>query len=373
MIEQIYIDGFRHFKHFSLPLRKTTLICGLNGTGKSTVIDVMDRLRNFLIRRDPVELVCGTKDTPHWGKSGGANVLSSSLGFDWLASRGELFKYRLEVVHDPVKNQSYVLAEQLLVDEKIIYLQDAQTVTVFMEDSGEMPLPADGKFSGLHLASRLHKGIEKFLNEVEQKIYPLAIKPHTVSSFHTSPEPVLKMDASNFSAWYDAMLQENPAETVEVFKKYKYFIPGFKKLALKNQGWSKELIADIYHSENDTYQLSLKDLSDGQKILCILHLLFRIAPAHSCILIDEFENFLSPAELQPLYNLAQDAHEERDIQFIFISHHHKTLNWFHDTATLLYNQGLPPYVRAKTYDPAELVSLAQRLENPTHESDGDTD
>jgi AAA15 family ATPase/GTPase len=108
-------------------------------------------------------------------------------------------------------------------------------------------------------------------------------------------------------------------------------------------------VADIFMPPNTRYRLPFNSLSHGQKILSILHLLVRVAPANSTIAIDELENFLAPSELQPLYNAFQDAYEERNIQFILISHHPRTLNWYTDSAIVLSFAGNPPTLQARNF------------------------
>ncbi|MEW6349418.1 MAG: AAA family ATPase [Thermodesulfobacteriota bacterium] len=48
MIKRIYIDNFRCMVNFELALGPMNLLLGNNGTGKSTVFDVLWRLRSFL-------------------------------------------------------------------------------------------------------------------------------------------------------------------------------------------------------------------------------------------------------------------------------------------------------------------------------------
>ncbi len=77
-----------------------------------------------------------------------------------------------------------------------------------------------------------------------------------------------------------------------------------------------------------------------------MYSLIEYTEPNSVIAIDEPENCLSPGELQPWLDAMQDAWEEKDIQFIILSHHPKTLNWHHEEAIIMEIAGEPPYIKA---------------------------
>ena len=62
------------------------------------------------------------------------------------------------------------------------------------------------------------------------------------------------------------------------------------------------------------------------------------------MLVDEPENFLALGELQPWLEAMNDAWEERDIQFVIISHNPRTLNWHNKNAMIFSLEGTPPEV-----------------------------
>ncbi len=67
MIKSIRLDGFRHFHDLNVRLRSPyTLISGLNGTGKTTVIEILNRLQRFLSNSLPVTSLCTPRDIPAW-------------------------------------------------------------------------------------------------------------------------------------------------------------------------------------------------------------------------------------------------------------------------------------------------------------------
>lgn len=376
MIEKLYIDGFRHFKNFTLTMHDTMVLCGANGTGKSTIIEIADKIRNFVINREAIETVCSIHDIPRWEQKNKTGVFFSTIGLCYCSSSGKNYEYTLKIAHNLLAKKSAVEEESLFINSQRIYYTDVSKTVVFTDygiedpsssNSKQIELPKDSKFSGLSLASKVNLGIESFLDALEYKIYPLSIKPNTIEAFQSANTTILKTDGSNFTAWYETILQTSSAKLAAVYEEYKNFIPGFIQLSFKSESGSKELTVDILRGK-ESYKLSINDLSDGQKILCILHLLVRVAPENSTILIDEFENFLSPLELQPLYDAAQEALEKNAIQCIFVSHHHKTLNWFQDAAVIFSFSGIPPFVKTVQYDNSSGIDIIDVLQEESGEA-----
>lgn len=348
MLKKIYIDSFRHFKNFTLdPHQQTTLLSGLNGTGKTTIIEIISRLQLFLVNALPVTSLCQPKDIPKWEvRDYGSS--SSTLGFD-IEVNGAIFSYEIEIKHNFKESICRVEKEILKIDNRSIFSGISGNAEVATDDNRQLNYPVDWNFTGLTLAERNSSKIRKFRELVRENIFPVSINPFAMSSTHQEHESVLNLDGSNFSAWYDYLGDNQLPVIANTFNEIKSFVPGFKQFVFDKSGKSRELVADIFISKTQAYRLPFEDLSHGQKILCLLHLLIRICPENATILIDEFENFLSPIELQPLYDAAQDAFEEKNVQFIFVSHHQKTMNWFQDSAMILSFSGNPSFVRIEKF------------------------
>jgi len=61
MIERIYIDNFRCFSNFELTPERINLLLGVNGSGKSSLLDVFDRIVELVLDgRDVDEIFAET-------------------------------------------------------------------------------------------------------------------------------------------------------------------------------------------------------------------------------------------------------------------------------------------------------------------------
>ena len=52
MFVRCYADNYRCFTSFTLPLAPLSVLLGANGSGKSTVIGLIARLRDFILGRE---------------------------------------------------------------------------------------------------------------------------------------------------------------------------------------------------------------------------------------------------------------------------------------------------------------------------------
>jgi ABC-type cobalamin/Fe3+-siderophores transport system ATPase subunit len=114
----------------------------------------------------------------------------------------------------------------------------------------------------------------------------------------------------------------------------------------------------------------MRELSDGQKMLFVLYSLLANMPDESTLFIDEPENYLAPGELQPWLDAVNDAWEERKIQFIFITHNPKTLNWYHKEAVIFKIEDEPPRIVAEKNANNTSETLFNRLCEMEWQKDG---
>lgn len=66
MINHIYIDNFKCFTNFTIKLDSFGLLLGENGTGKSTVFDVLARVRDFLCHGAEAKIVFPASSLTAW-------------------------------------------------------------------------------------------------------------------------------------------------------------------------------------------------------------------------------------------------------------------------------------------------------------------
>jgi len=338
MLRSIYIDEFRHFKNFKLNmLGPQSLICGLNGSGKSSLLDVIYRLKGFISGSMQIAEVCQIEDIPIWSNAAFGTLLSQ---FEFSLEVEELkYTYFLAIKHNLRDGLCRVENEKLSNGTDIIFESNQGIANV-----RDVKFPVDWSVSALNLASRQNQDIAMFIEFVKNNLVVVSLNPSAMNSFHLTPESALQLDGSNFSAWYADKINFDITSVASAFAEFKNFIPGFIKTILSSEGRYKELRV-IIGADKQTYEMPFATLSSGQKALFAIYLIMHTARDNSCICIDEFENHLSPVELQPVYDAMQDFFEKKNLFFLIISHNQQTITWFEKSAMLTYTSGFPPFVK----------------------------
>ena len=103
MINQIEIENFKCFKNrVSFPLGKLTLLTGINGRGKSTL------LQSLLLMRQSIEHNSTTTQVLFNGNCVNLNSFDDIRNRNTLQSEAVIFKYHYDFFGDPLKSNGYI-------------------------------------------------------------------------------------------------------------------------------------------------------------------------------------------------------------------------------------------------------------------------
>jgi predicted ATPase len=363
MLKEIYIDKYRRFINQKIEFSETMLIMGKNGTGKTTLLELIGRLKRFIINNDNtghINEFFRAEDIPRWLKDDYGQAMSQ-FELKYTAGKNENgaeFFYKLKTQFSQKDSKCRIYSEQLIVDNEVIYssvLEDDEA-NIKTDDNRNFVYALDWQHSGLLTAGRVSRRIRAFIQEIENHLYVFSLEPDKVGGESAGPDS-LTVSGDNFSWWYSNMLTQDIEAASGVLKSYREFLQNCKRAFIdKNTG---EFTIDEDMGENKSFQIRFSELSVGQKKLCIYYALFKMLPPGSVFLFDEFENHLSPAELQPLYDTLQNQQDERDFQIILVSHHEKTINWYHDSALGFSLSGVPAHIKVDQVDNSGVADFFQ--------------
>jgi len=69
MLKRLYVHNYKCLVNFEINFdRDISLFLGTNGSGKSTVFEVLTKLRRVIVDEEKVENVFRRSDTPRWLK-----------------------------------------------------------------------------------------------------------------------------------------------------------------------------------------------------------------------------------------------------------------------------------------------------------------
>src|SRR5262245_30915153 len=115
MLKRIYADNFRCLVNFELRFDRVNLLLGENGTGKTTVFEVLYRLQQFLAGNAKVLNVFPSTELTRWQSS-------PSQRFELnLSVEDREYTYCLTIEHDEDRRKARIKKETLLFDGKSLF------------------------------------------------------------------------------------------------------------------------------------------------------------------------------------------------------------------------------------------------------------
>ena len=349
MIRKLEIHNYKLFRNFALELDGgVNLLCGPNGSGKTSVIEIVYALTRFLAIPDHSDTIaCSVEDAfpfrtfCRWcTEENGWGEMSVKLEIE--SDEQPLYIYDLTVRYNFLEKISRVQHESLRLGEALLLRFQEGRIEMFTDDEKKLAFRSDWKRSGLVVGSSNNSRIRRFGKQVAS-LYAFHLVPALMKQDVEKPMETLDLYGENFAAWRFLRATQQLMRQARVVEQSKYFIPGLVDIRyIKKGDWHALAVKVEFNGrEND---IEFNELSDGQKTLLALYSILANIPNGSTVLIDEPENFLALSELQPWLEAMNEAWEERDIQFNIISHNPRTLNWHNKNAMILSLEGTPPKV-----------------------------
>ena len=327
MFRRIYIDNYKCLVNFELPLQELTLLMGPNGAGKSSVLEVVHSLRQLLrgVMKVTDPGVLPARSLTRWQRR------PIQLFEVQVELGGDLLEYRLEVEHEEGTGRARVRYEGLTGDGKPLFFFNMGEVQLYRDDHSEGPsFPGDWSESALaRVASRRdNERLTSFLAFI-RRVLICGLYPASFATEARGEEEILARDASNFASWFQYVSLERPDLLPPYNAALKEVVAGFRGLRLERVGTDARALMVAFEEEGGQgYELRFDELSDGQRAVIALYGLLHLAVGQGyAILLDEPDNYVALAEIQPwLLNLA-DACGETLPQALLCSHHPELIDY----------------------------------------------
>ncbi|OHB75002.1 MAG: hypothetical protein A2Z25_13510 [Planctomycetes bacterium RBG_16_55_9] len=331
MLTRIYIDNFRCLVNFELRLDRLNLLLGDNGTGKTTVFDVLRRIQQFVTASAKVSSVFPAQDLTRW-QSGRRQRFELNLQIEQ-----SVYTYSLAVEHDEELRRMRIDQERLLVDDKPLFelkIADRQATAQFYHDNFKPgpKYPFDWTQSGVgSLGERPdNKKLTRFRKELAGFVVAAPCPP-LMESETQQEEDTLSWHMSNFVSWYRWLSQEHQGAVFAVFQELKDILPGFTSFSLKEVGENARVLKASFDGPGGSskpFPYTFSELSDGQRILIALYtMLFGLGNEGLCLFLDEPDNYVALREIQPWLMALTDRIGKGVEQAVLISHHPEVIDY----------------------------------------------
>ena len=326
MLKRLYVDNYRCLDNFELKLDRIVLLLGENGTGKSTVFDVLRRLQRFLLGQSPVRTAFPPSHLTRWQTS-----LFQHLELDLQVGTDTYF-YTLHVGHDEAKRKTGVMLEKLLLNNRPLFSVENGLARLEVNEDGlgtEFPFDPAQSVVGSFLPASANRNLARFKEEME-KFVVCSIKPPNI---HPRSEEEVRLPSrtmEDFVSWYRYLSQEYQGAMIKLNHELRAVLPGFTSFRLKHIGGNIREMLAYFRAGEDAPELSytFKELSDGQRVLIVLYtLLYGLDDRGAYLFIDEPENFVALREIQPWLMSLYDRAGGPVKQAVLISHHPELIDY----------------------------------------------
>jgi len=341
MLQRLYVHNFRCLENFELSLKEmsTALIIGKNGSGKSTIANVLELFqkigRGITRVGKLVELTDFTAERSDVPIRFEVEVLIDA----------KLYKYLL--VLDLPKNfeELRVLEEELVVSGKLIFSRKAGQVKRSLTKS-ETQFIVDWHFIALPI---IHNESENdpiyVLKTWFSRMLILAPIPKLMSGLSSGASIEPNRDCSNFGEWFSGLLNQFPASYTEMAKHFKEIMTDADVIENEIVGKDSKSMVVRFECENKELRVKFENLSDGEKCFFLSALVLasnKHIPSLFC-LWDEPDNYLSLTEIGQFVVSLRRSFKTRG-QFIATSHNAEVIRKFstENTLVLYRNSHLEP-------------------------------
>lgn len=301
------------------------MILGANGTGKSSLLDVMHAIFRLVTGWASVDDVFPLDSKARFSRKPD-RPQSVTINFQ---SKGRDCLYAVEVAHTK-RGKAILSKEAIWSDSQLLYKYNGKTVALHSKGEAQV-YPFTAHHSPLSTLP-VDEGtpLAHILNEF-RKIWVVRPVPQLMKSVTQSEVPWLLPDMSNFADWFRDLAQSDPRQLERIRKSVRPILDGFEGFSFEATGSirhrTRALLVKFrrkqrFDGNGAPDGLTLEELSDGQRMLLALYTLLHHVVAGGCTLcIDEPENYLALPEIQPWLDELRDASLKRSSQVFLVSHH----------------------------------------------------
>lgn len=316
MIESIYVTNFKSLGKVELKLGKFTCLIGMNGSGKSTVLQAIDFISQLMVGR-----------VDEWLDARGWSVadLNCKLRKESNVTFGLKFKTSTG------KSLTWVGAfnrSQLRCTEEIIQLDKEK----FFRVANQKYSVADNAYQGIAFTyqgsllsalkdSELTEELLEFRNAIQQVKSLELLSPQLLRKRARSTEKGIGAGGEKLSAYLDTLSGSTHAALVEQLRRFYPGLVDFKVSSLRS-GWKKLSVVEQFSQQR--LETDAAHSNDG--LLRILAILTQAASERSLILLDEIENGINQEVIETLVDtLVESPH-----QLLVTTHSPLILNFLED-------------------------------------------
>lgn len=327
MLTRILIHNYNCFVDFKLELPKRLLLAGSNGSGKTSLWEVLAGLQDVVVRGAEASSAFPTRTLTRWLKGSPVQRFELDVQLD-----GGLYHYELEILHEPKRRLASIHRELLTFSAKPLYESSDGEVRLYGDEPSANPstsFPFGRKHSFLaSLEPRNDNTRTIAFREALANVWLLAPSPQRLEATTADEAPWLARDGKNFASWFRGVLVERPEIGNQLLEALRPALPGLRGVAFERVSSEVRELMLTFRAAGSDYKLSAGELSDGQRTLLLLYgFLLGAVERAALVFVDEPETGLAPHEMQPWFSAMSSVLERHDGQALVFSHHPAVIDY----------------------------------------------
>jgi predicted ATPase len=338
MLNSISIHNFHCFVNFKLDLPRRLSLVGSNGSGKTSLWEVLAGLQDVVVRGVEAEVVFPTHSLTRWLRDDPMQrfAIELTLGTD-------TYRYELEILHDTRRRSPSIHYERLTAGGSALYEAIDGEVRLYGDDPRPEPrtqFPFNRKRSFLpDLEARNDNQRLITFREALADLWLLAPATRQLASTTGDEESWLDREGKNFASWWRDRLLERPELGHALPEALRPTLPGLQAVGYQSISREVRELMLTFHAQGQEYKLSMDELSDGQRALLLLYgVLLGALDGAAVVFIDEPERSLAPHEMQPWLAEMSKALDTHDGQALVISHHPVVIDYMAPSGTVRFSR-----------------------------------
>jgi len=338
MIREFHINNFKSLVNFELKLNKFTCLIGLNGSGKSTILQAFDfttqlvkgHIEDWLKIREWVP-----EDLIYYFKSGENINFVIKLQFEnsYYSWRGEFNANTLTCPNEEIVNDT---------SSKILFKVADRAYQIGNNTQKSIEFKYQGSLLSILQDDVLNEELIKIRDFLVSVKSTDLLSPQLMRKRARQADNDLGLGGEKLSAFLHELSDEKQSQINQLIKEK--FIPTFESVETSTiqAGWKKLSVIEKVLQENDMFETEplQKDLfkteplqllstearhiSDG--LLRLLAILSQMMTSHQVLLFDEIEDGINPEIVEKLVDLLISSPQ----QIIITTHSPILLNYIED-------------------------------------------
>lgn len=324
MLNSIKIKNFKSLEDTDITFSKNSFLIGMNGAGKTTVLQAIDFLSALSLGEVEKWLEArgwSKKDLTSYGNK--KSLIDIVVEF---SLKNKTYLWRMLFNSKSLRCSSEIIARK--IDEPNftpILVVDSKTVTIFDDKNYKSKEKINFKYQGSILSALKADILGEELNDIHtffNKIHSAELLSPTLMKKRTKEaKNSIGLGGERLSAFVNALDGEKKDKLQKSLKKFFPHIQSFETKALRS-GWKTLSLIERHNNKN--IKTDTLHLSDG--VLRILAILSQLLTTQSLLIFDEIEDGINQEFIEKLVDLLVDSSH----QTIVATHSPLLLNYLED-------------------------------------------